>query len=364
MILFTIALLVLSLVPGYSATSLQYKIIGGIEVSIVQCPHQVSVRVNDSHRCGGSILDANTVLTAAHCVYNINFFSISVRIGSSNNKNGKSIKVKQMFIHPYYNRPRFNNDVAILKLQENLVFSAAVQPIALQPPGAEVRPGTRALVCGWGDIYEGSGTTPDILRVADVTVLSDFECTRIYGPRVFTRRNPVPELDGRIVGGSQVSIEDYPYQVSVRIYDYHVCGGSILDEATVLTAAHCVYGMNPSTFSVRVGNTAHADGESVKVSRVTINRDYDSNTADYDMAILKLATSLVFNNSIQPIPLQPKGVEVPAGTEAWVSGWGVTSEDSITVPALLRAVNLTVITNTECSNKYSPILISPHMTAS
>ncbi|GLV46573.1 kappaTry, partial [Carabus blaptoides fortunei] len=57
---------------------------------------------------------------------------------------------------------------------------AAVQPIALQPPGAEVRPGTRAHVCGWGDIYEGSGTTPDILRVADVIVLSDFECTRIY----------------------------------------------------------------------------------------------------------------------------------------------------------------------------------------
>lgn len=43
----------------------------------------------------------------------------------------------------------------------------------------------------------------------------------------------------RIVGGENADIADYPYQVSIMIENYHACGGSILSNSFILTAAHC-----------------------------------------------------------------------------------------------------------------------------
>ncbi|KAI4459190.1 polyserase-related [Holotrichia oblita] len=49
----------------------------------------------------------------------------------------------------------------------------------------------------------------------------------------------VPLLDGRIVGGSPVTIEDYPYQVFVQLLGSHRCGGAIISDRYIISAAHC-----------------------------------------------------------------------------------------------------------------------------
>nr|AEI58579.1 serine protease [Eupolyphaga sinensis] len=51
-----------------------------------------------------------------------------------------------------------------------------------------------------------------------------------------------PQLDGRIVGGSTTTIQNYPYQVSLQYGGSHICGGSIISANYVLTAAHCIIG--------------------------------------------------------------------------------------------------------------------------
>lgn len=47
-------------------------------------------------------------------------------------------------------------------------------------------------------------------------------------------------ITGRIAGGKEAKEGQFPYQVSVRRSNYHLCGGSIIDDRTILTAAHCV----------------------------------------------------------------------------------------------------------------------------
>lgn len=48
-----------------------------------------------------------------------------------------------------------------------------------------------------------------------------------------------PRFNGRIVGGKTVHIEEYPFQVSLQSGGHHMCGGSVIHENFVLTAAHC-----------------------------------------------------------------------------------------------------------------------------
>lgn len=54
--------------------------------------------------------------------------------------------------------------------------------------------------------------------------------------------SPVPKLDGKIVGGEDVSIEDYNYQASMQFFGTHRCGAVIISPDVALTAAHCTTG--------------------------------------------------------------------------------------------------------------------------
>lgn len=47
---------------------------------------------------------------------------------------------------------------------------------------------------------------------------------------------------GRIVGGEESEINEFPYQVSIHYNYFHVCGGVIIDQTTILTTAHCIVG--------------------------------------------------------------------------------------------------------------------------
>ncbi|XP_062556318.1 trypsin-3-like [Armigeres subalbatus] len=163
-----------------------------------------------------------------------------------------------------------------------------------------------------------------------------------------------PNIHTRIVGGQDASIEQHPYQISLRRGATHTCGGSILSADTVLTAAHCVYYANvePSDFSIRAGSTLRNEGgQLITVSQMFVHPDYDDWTLEWDIAVLKLSVNLVFGRNVQPVALPSSTLRVSQGTIASIAGWGSLYYQGASKNHL-QQVSVPVVENSICSVAY------------
>ncbi|XP_069679934.1 trypsin beta-like [Periplaneta americana] len=171
-------------------------------------------------------------------------------------------------------------------------------------------------------------------------------CSLCAVPRI--RR---PRLDGRIVGGQPADIADYPYQLSFQYLGSHMCGASIISEIWVVTAAHCVDDVSPSSASFRAGSSIRGSGGSVhQASALIANPNYDYYTIDFDVAVAKVSTPFSFGTGVQPIALTSS--EPSAGQTAVVTGWGTTSSGG-SLPTQLQVVSLPIVDHGECSQDYA-----------
>ncbi|XP_056641076.1 trypsin-3-like isoform X1 [Diorhabda sublineata] len=147
----------------------------------------------------------------------------------------------------------------------------------------------------------------------------------------------------KIIGGNETTIEKHPWMVSIQFLSNHLCGGSIINEDTIITAAHCFDEIS-SGLTIVSGITDLSEAEaSVRVMSIIIHEDYDSATIDSDIAIMKLSENLTYSEKIQPILLPEENVEVPDGTLAITSGWGLTSEEASATSDILMEIEIPVI---------------------
>ncbi|KAH8254419.1 hypothetical protein KR032_010045 [Drosophila birchii] len=166
--------------------------------------------------------------------------------------------------------------------------------------------------------------------------------------------------EGRIVGGEDTTIAAHPYQVSLQTKSgSHFCGGSLLDEETVVTAAHCLVGRKFSKVFVRLGSTLYTEGGIlVAVRNLTYNENYSSQTMENDVGILKLAEKVQETADIRYVELAK---ETPAtGTTAVVTGWGAKCYFwCMTLPKVLQEVYVSIVDWRTCGSdayKYGDII--------
>ncbi|XP_012510847.1 PREDICTED: transmembrane protease serine 4 isoform X2 [Propithecus coquereli] len=157
--------------------NMKNRVVGGAEASVDSWPWQVSIQYNKHHICGGSILDAHWILTAAHCFRMfLDVPNWKVRAGSDRLGNSHSLSVAKIIViesNPMYPKEK---DIALVKLQHPLRFSATVRPICLPFFDEELAPATPLWVIGWGVTEGHGGKMSDVLMQASVQVIDSTRC--------------------------------------------------------------------------------------------------------------------------------------------------------------------------------------------
>lgn len=136
------------------------RIVNGTTSSIEAIPFQVSLQVHEGHSCGGAILNANTILTAAHCFDLLSEYNPidrwSVRVGSSYlQRDGSLHQVVEAKIHEQFVSETLDYDIALIKVEPPIEFSEAVRPVVVASNRDELHAGDVVQVSGWGRIEVG-----------------------------------------------------------------------------------------------------------------------------------------------------------------------------------------------------------------
>ncbi|NXP47763.1 TMPS9 protease, partial [Heliornis fulica] len=172
---------------------------------------------------------------------------------------------------------------------------------------------------------------------------------------------PAMKTASRIVGGSEASRGEFPWQVSLRENNEHFCGAAILTEKWLVSAAHCFTEFqDPAMWAAYTGTTSlrGSDSSAVKmdIAQIIPHPSYNTDTADYDVAVLELKRPLTFTKYIQPVCLPEAGHHFPTSKKCLISGWGYLREDFLVKPEFLQKATVELLDQTLCSSLYSHAL--------
>ncbi|CAO1413730.1 unnamed protein product [Diamesa tonsa] len=180
--------------------------------------------------------------------------------------------------------------------------------------------------------------------------------------------NSVYADEAKVLGGEKAPAE-YPYQISLQVGRgrraglfstlqdprasefSHTCGGSIVNENFIVTAAHCVEEFPIDRLSVLAGTTNlddEAGGSRHMIDSCVVNPNHHD-LGEFEMndiAVCKLKTPFIYGKNIAPIELDT--TYVGGGVNCTLTGWGQTSRSSDSFPRDLQSVTLTTITNDQC----------------
>ncbi|RZC36191.1 Trypsin domain containing protein [Asbolus verrucosus] len=186
-------------------------------------------------------------------------------------------------------------------------------------------------------------------------------------------KKPIGEIKTRphprIIGGQEAEPHSIPYQAFLEVYakeEAWYCGGSLISENYVLTAAHCGEDLLNSAVEAHVTLGAHKpleteDTQVVLVSKeVKIHENYDSVDITNDIGLIKLPEAVTLTDAIQLVTL-PSSADADntyEGVSARVSGWGLTDGFGDQLSDVLNYVDVNVINNPECEKSFGELVPS------
>ncbi|KAJ1968524.1 hypothetical protein IWQ62_001196 [Dispira parvispora] len=161
------------------------------------------------------------------------------------------------------------------------------------------------------------------------------------------------KVNTRIIGGDEADDREFPFAAlltTISSGESHTCGASLLTKDYVITAAHCVTDqgvtISPRSASVGMGSNARDDLDTYNVARIYVHPDFDYQQVENDIALLRLRTSVDFDDNIKTIQIYDKSTK--DGDEYTAIGWGRTKDDKKELSDDLRKVQIKLGPSKDC----------------
>uniref|UniRef100_A0A336LWU0 CSON004308 protein n=1 Tax=Culicoides sonorensis TaxID=179676 RepID=A0A336LWU0_CULSO len=384
-------------------------IIGGQETIPHEFPHQALLgNTNDEWYCGGSLISEKFVLTAAHCLKPNRPVIVKLGMHSLRKDDEKVQKfgVKRVFLHPSYQKPAVYHDIGLIELKRRVKFTPYIRPICL-PTTSDINFVEKLTATGFG-LTKYEGEQSETLQKIELPKVSEESCNEKF----INQNKSLPQgilADGQlcyggelgrdacsgdseciqylksilvydedeeeyvdkcstlavpyIIGGTAAMPHEFPHQALLENgNDQWFCGGTLVSEKFVLTAAHCLQ-KNPTSVIFGIHNIVNLLDEDeneletmqkIDVKRMFIHPAYKKPEVYNDIGLIELTRRVKLTPYVRPICL-PTATEYKYLEKLTVTGYGLTEnasskDDLIDV---LQKVELPHVSNEACKKIYN-----------
>lgn len=154
------------------------------------------------------------------------------------------------------------------------------------------------------------------------------------------------------MGGHDVNISSYPWQVSIFDDNNYFCGGVLISQSWVLTAASCMRHPLSKGISIRAGSSSwKSGGQKIDVKRFVIHPDLNTDKPEHNLALLELGAKLTVS-SAKPAILASISTDLSSNNNVSVTGWGRVNASAFFYPLNLQAIQMTIVDQNLCIKQY------------